>query len=49
MTDLIIGLILVVILGSAVGYIVKQKKKGAHCIGCASSGKCPKSCCTDKK
>lgn len=40
MTDLIIGIIVVVILGCAIGYIVKAKKSGAKCIGCPDSGTC---------
>ena len=41
MTNLIMIGILLMILGSAIVYIVKQKKKGAHCIGCPAGGKCP--------
>lgn len=42
--DLVIILILVLVVGSALLYIRKQKKNGAHCIGCSSSGSCPHSC-----
>ena len=38
--DFIIAGILLVILGGATVYIVKEKKKGAKCIGCPSSGNC---------
>ena len=41
MTNLIMIGILLMILGSAIVYIVKQKKKGVHCIGCPAGGKCP--------
>lgn len=40
MTDLIALLILVLILGLAVAYIVKAKKKGVKCIGCPAGGNC---------
>ena len=29
-----------VILAAAIGYIVKKKKSGAHCIGCPDGGSC---------
>ena len=38
--DLIIIGILIVIIGGAVTYIVKSKKRGVKCIGCPSGGKC---------
>ncbi len=41
MTNLIIIGILVVIIGSAIVYIIKEKKKGAKCIGCPAGGNCP--------
>lgn len=40
MTDLIIGLIVVAIIGAAVAYIIKEKKKGTKCIGCPAAGQC---------
>lgn len=40
---IVIGIILL-ILGSAVWYIIRQKKKGAKCIGCPSSKTCGKQC-----
>lgn len=40
MTDLIIIAILVVIIGSAVAYIMKAKKSGVKCIGCPEGGSC---------
>ena len=36
-------LALVLILSLAIRYIVKEKKKGAKCIGCPYSGSCSKS------
>ena len=41
MTDLIALLILVLILGLAVAYIVKAKRRGVKCIGCPAGGNCP--------
>jgi len=40
MTDLIVGGILLVILGLAIAYIVKEKKAGAVCVGCPHAGNC---------
>ena len=42
MTDILVGLILLAILGGAVFYIVKAKKSGRKCIGCPDSGSCGK-------
>ncbi|MDO4976615.1 MAG: FeoB-associated Cys-rich membrane protein [Eubacteriales bacterium] len=47
MADIIVGVILIVVVGSACYYIWKEKKKGRKCIGCPSSGSCPK--CGSKK
>ncbi|MBE5924397.1 MAG: FeoB-associated Cys-rich membrane protein [Lachnospiraceae bacterium] len=38
--DIIVTLILVVIVGSAIYYIYKEKKKGRRCIGCPMAGDC---------
>ncbi len=40
MADLIVGGILIVIVGAAILYIVKAKKKGIKCIGCPAAGQC---------
>lgn len=40
MTDLIVLAVIIVILGLAIGYIVKAKKSGVKCIGCPSGGSC---------
>lgn len=40
MVDLMILAILVGIIGVSVAYIVREKKKGVHCIGCPSAGTC---------
>ena len=42
MTDLIVLAAIIIILGLALGYIVKAKKSGVKCIGCPSGGNC---CC----
>ena len=56
MIDFIVALILIVIVGSAICYIIKAKKKGAKCIGCPDSCSCAKAsgnvacnCHSDKK
>lgn len=41
MTDLIVAIILLLIVGAAILYIVKEKKKGVKCIGCPAAGNCP--------
>ena len=44
--DYILIAILVVIIGGAIMYIVKAKKRGVKCIGCSAGGGCS---CGDKK
>ena len=39
--DLIVVFIVAVVLGLAVFYIIRQKKKGVKCIGCPSGACCP--------
>ena len=41
MTNLIVVVILIIIVGAAIAYIVKEKKRGARCIGCPAAGNCP--------
>lgn len=36
MIDIIIGAIVVVILGLAIGYMIRAKKAGVKCIGCSA-------------
>lgn len=43
MEDLIVVGILLVLVGAAVFYIWKEKKRGTRCIGCPSAG-----CCSGK-
>ena len=45
MIDIMVGLLVVVMVGAALGYIRKEKKKGAVCIGCPNAGACGKSHC----
>ena len=45
MTDIIVGGIIVAIVGLAIAYIRKEKKKGVKCIGCPHSGDCAKKNC----
>jgi hypothetical protein len=40
MADLIVILIIAAAVIAAVAYIVKAKKNGAKCIGCAAAGSC---------
>ncbi|MBQ7614712.1 MAG: FeoB-associated Cys-rich membrane protein [Butyrivibrio sp.] len=48
MADFIAIVIIVMILGLAIRYIYKEKKKGVHCIGCPSAGACHKAACSCK-
>ncbi len=40
MEDFIIVAILVLIIGAAAIYIIREKKKGTKCIGCPAAGGC---------
>ena len=40
MTDFIVAVIILVILGAALTYIIREKKRGTKCIGCPSGGNC---------
>lgn len=44
MTNIIAGTVIVLLVGLAIRYIYKEKKKGTHCIGCPMSGNCHKGC-----
>ena len=44
MENFIVILILAIILGSAITYIVKAKKKGVKCIGCSAACSCSGHC-----
>ena len=43
MTDLIVILILLILIGAAVSYIIKADKSSVKCIGCPAGGNCPSS------
>ncbi len=49
MEDLIIIGIMLVIVGAAVLYIWKKKKKGTRCIGCPYAGCCSGKGCNNSK
>lgn len=49
MTDVIIILVLVAIIGGATLYICREKKKGKKCIGCPYSGSCSSKNCGEKE
>ncbi len=44
MENYILIAILVPIITLAIGYVIKQKKKGVKCIGCPDSKNCSGSC-----
>ena len=44
MADFIVAGIVIIIVGAAVAYIVKEKKNGAKCIGCPAGGNCSGRC-----
>lgn len=46
MTDLMIVIILLLIIGAAMRYIVKAKKSGVKCIGCPAGGSCSRKGCS---
>ena len=41
MENTVISIIIIAIVGIAVFYIIKEKKKGNKCIGCPDSATCP--------
>ncbi|MEE1187191.1 MAG: FeoB-associated Cys-rich membrane protein [Acutalibacteraceae bacterium] len=44
MENYIVAVILLAIIAGIVIYLVRQKKKGAKCIGCPYGGKCSGKC-----
>ena len=44
MTNILVIAVVGLILGLAIGYIVKQRKKGVDCIGCPNGGNCNGNC-----
>lgn len=49
MGNIIAAGIIIIILGSAITYIVKAKKSGVHCIGCPTGSTCGGHCAPVKK
>jgi hypothetical protein len=48
--DIVIVIILVAILAFAIGFILKEKKRGKKCIGCLYADSCKsKSCASSNK
>lgn len=46
MTNIIIAVVLLGIIAGIVAYLVREKKKGAHCIGCPYAKECGGSKCS---
>lgn len=44
LTDYIVILVVAIIIGGAVGYIIKAKRSGQKCIGCPDSKTCSGKC-----
>ncbi|MEE0772352.1 MAG: FeoB-associated Cys-rich membrane protein [Anaerovoracaceae bacterium] len=44
--NIIVGAIILISVGAALSYIVRQKKKGVKCIGCPDSGGCAHCSCS---
>ena len=42
MENFIIAAVIILVIGLAVAYIIREKKKGAVCIGCPYAGECAK-------
>ena len=40
MIDYIVGAVLGILIGAAIAYIIREKKRGAACIGCPAAGTC---------
>lgn len=49
MESLIVAGILLIIVGAAVLYLQKEKKKGVRCIGCPAAGHCAAKGCGEKE
>lgn len=47
--DYVVIAIIVLAIGGAVFYVIREKKKGKKCIGCPYSCSCQNKSCGDKK
>lgn len=45
MANVIVILILLLVIGAAVAFIIKEKKRGTACIGCSAAGQCTRRNC----
>ncbi|MGN8913897.1 FeoB-associated Cys-rich membrane protein [Anaerofustis butyriciformans] len=46
MINIIVTAVILLIIGLACTYIIKEKKKGTRCIGCPSAGSCQSKKCS---
>lgn len=44
MASFLVAVVVLVIVGVAVAYIRKEKKRGVRCVGCPDGGKCSGHC-----
>ena len=44
MADFILAAVLLMIVGAAICYIIREKKKGVKCVGCPAGGACAGKC-----
>lgn len=44
MVDVIVIVAVAIVVGAAVAYIIKEKKRGTKCIGCPAAGTCSHNC-----
>ena len=44
MINVVLVLIIIAIVGGALAYIRKEKKRGVRCVGCPDAGACSGSC-----
>lgn len=44
MANIVVVAVVLVIIGAAIAYIIKEKKKGVKCIGCSAAGSCSHNC-----
>ena len=46
MSDIIVIAIVILVVGAAVAYIIREKKKGVKCIGCPHAKECASKNCS---